>query len=154
MADRLAALYQETGRAGRDGGVADCVLFYHYADTRQLMSQINDSTGSAEQKENLRDGLRMIVQYCMNRTDCRRRQVLQYFGEDFPAEECHKTCDNCQSPKELEVRDITDLARAAVHIAKGVQGDSKGVTMLHALDIFRGQKPARVRNSGALSSLS
>lgn len=115
------------------------------------MSQINDSTGSAEQKENLRDGLRMIVQYCMNRTDCRRRQVLQYFGEDFPAEECHKTCDNCQSPKELEVRDITDLARAAVHIAKGVQGDPKGVTMLHALDIFRGQKPARVR---ALSSLA
>lgn len=81
----------------------------------------------------------------MNDTDCRRVQVLRYFGDNvFTKEDCHKTCDNCLSAKNVEKRDVTELAQDVVRLVKDLQ-NQKGVTMLHAVDVFRGSKNQKVR---------
>lgn len=134
---------QETGRAGRDGMNSVCVLYYSYADTKLLMRLIDEGDGTYEQKEHNRANLRRVVQFCMNKTDCRRTQVLAYFGEQFPKEQCHKTCDNCMSPKDVVMKDVGELASAAVRIVSAIERD-KGVTMLYAIDVFRGSKIQKV----------
>ncbi|GEM12874.1 bloom syndrome protein [Rhodotorula toruloides] len=124
-----------------------CVLYYAYADTKLIMRLIDEGDGTPEQKDHNRANLRRVVQYCMNETDCRRSQVLHYFGEQFPREQCHKTCDNCLAPKNVEHRDITDLAKDATQLVKAIQKD-KGVTMLYAIDVFRGSKTQKIAGAG------
>lgn len=119
-------------------------MFYAYADTKLIMRLIDEGEGTPEQKEHNRANVRRVVQYCVNETDCRRSQVLQYFGEQFPRELCHKTCDNCLAPKNTDTRDVVDLAKSAVQLVRDLQHD-KGITMLYAIDVFRGSKTAKVR---------
>lgn len=119
------------------------MLFYSYADTKLIYRLIDEGEGTREQKETNKANVKRMVQYCMNTTDCRRKQVLSYFGEnDFDEGECHKTCDNCLRGTAVEKRDVTDLAKQAIALVKGMGGAN--VTMLHAIDVFRGSRTKKV----------
>ncbi|SCZ90878.1 BZ3500_MvSof-1268-A1-R1_Chr1-3g02341 [Microbotryum saponariae] len=139
---------QETGRAGRDGVTSTCILFFAYGDTKLINRLIDEGEGTVEQKENNRANVRRVVQYCMNETDCRRVQVLRYFGDnDFTAEMCHKTCDNCLAARNVEKRDVTEIAQDAIRLVQSIERE-KGVTMLYAIDVFRGSKIAKITAKG------
>lgn len=144
---------QETGRAGRDGKTSVCVLYFAYGDTKLIYRLIDDGDGTREQKENNRSNVRRVVQYCMNLTDCRRTQVLGYFGEQFSKDDCHKTCDNCMQVHQVEQRDVSDFAKDAIRLVQSMERD-KGVTMLYAIDVFRGSKGAKVGSSLSLLAFS
>jgi ATP-dependent DNA helicase RecQ len=89
--------YQETGRAGRDGLPSECLLLFSAGDIAKYSHFINDKP---EQEQMVtREQLRRIASYAET-TECRRRVLLRYFGEEMEIQNCGN-CDNCLTPREL-----------------------------------------------------
>lgn len=142
----LEGYYQETGRSGRDGNRSGCYLYYGYQDTSAIRRMIDEGEGSWAQKDRQREMLRNVVQFCENRSDCRRVQILNYFNEPFDSDDCDLGCDNCNSKGVFETRDFTDHAIKAIQLVKAVEDHS--VTLLHCVDVFRRAKSKKISELG------
>jgi ATP-dependent DNA helicase RecQ len=106
--------YQEIGRAGRDGLSAHCLLLYSYSDVAKLNYFIDQKTGT--EKRVAIQHLDAIVRYAEDETGCRRRPLLNYFGESVSAETC-SNCDNCTSAP-TPLTDITIYAQKFLSCVK------------------------------------
>ena len=92
----LEGYYQETGRAGRDGGEGICIAFYAYKDLQKL-EKFMEGKPVAEQDIG-RQLLQETAAYAESSV-CRRKMLLHYFGEEYDKDNC-QNCDNCLHPKE------------------------------------------------------
>jgi ATP-dependent DNA helicase RecQ len=93
----IEGYYQETGRAGRDGGEGHCLAFYAYKDIEKLEKFLVGKP-IAEQEVG-KQLLHEMVSYSESAV-CRRKMLLDYFGESYDEANCGKECDNCSNPKE------------------------------------------------------
>ena len=94
----MEGYYQETGRAGRDGGEGVCIAFYAQKDVEKLAKFMKDKP--VAEREIGTQILKEVIDYAESGV-CRRKQILHYFGENFNETGCNCMCDNCKKPKKL-----------------------------------------------------
>jgi bloom syndrome protein len=170
MPKSLEGYYQETGRAGRDAERSGCYMLYNYSDASRYRKMIFKGEGDADQKARQNAMLGAVVQFCENRIDCRREQVLRYFNENFDSRLCDGGCDNClRQPGTLRKVDMSEYANKAVQLVRGIYrqwgidltarrqtgaGMDKGVTMIQLLQVFNGRLKSKRPDDEAWRSLS
>jgi ATP-dependent DNA helicase RecQ len=140
----IEGYYQETGRAGRDGLPADCLLLFSAGDIAKQLHFLDEITDEREQQV-ARSQLRQIVHYAES-AGCRRTELLGYFGETFPLDRCG-ACDNCLEPR--ETYDGTVVAQKFLScVYRILQNSGFSVGLNHIVEVLTGADTDKIRRWG------
>lgn len=136
----IEGYYQETGRAGRDSLPGDCLLLFNGGDAAKQTHFIEEITDEHE-KNVARAQLRQIMHYAES-AGCRRSELLEYFGETFPSNNCG-ACDNCLEPR--ETYDGTIVAQKFLSCIYRIRQTGRfGVGLNHIIEVLTGADTEKI----------
>ncbi len=130
--------YQETGRGGRDGLIGRCIAFYAYKDILKLEKFLKDKPLS--ERELSAQLMEEVVAYTET-SQCRRKFLLHYFGEDYGRDSCDKMCDNCKRPKEQ--MEVGEKLRQAISVVQDLN-ENYGIKFL--VEYLTGRNTQEMKN--------
>ncbi|NTV67825.1 MAG: DNA helicase RecQ [Chlorobaculum sp.] len=136
----IESYYQETGRAGRDGEAARCILLFAQADIPKVRFFIDAMQDEAERQRSL-DSLSKVIAFA-SATACRRRMLLDYFAETYPRDNC-ASCDVC-----LGLHELTDCTREAQMLLSAIVRTDSRFGAAHLIDILVGSKNQKIKDFG------
>ncbi|HEY0966450.1 MAG TPA: DNA helicase RecQ [Opitutaceae bacterium] len=140
----IEGYYQETGRAGRDGLPGDCLLLFSAGDAAKQTHFIDEMTNEHERNV-ARAQLRKMTHYGES-AGCRRAELLGYFGETFPLDNCG-ACDNCLEPR--ETYDGTIAAQKFLSCVYRIRQASRfGCGANHVIEVLTGADTDKIRRWG------
>lgn len=133
--------YQESGRAGRDGEEARCIMLFRLGDMfKQSTMVFTEQTGLQK--------LYSMVAYCLDRSTCRREMIAQHFLDTWETIPCNSMCDNCTRDDSIAKGDVGDAARAAVQILEQAGRREQRVTGLKLVEAVQGRGASNLKLAG------
>ena len=133
--------YQESGRAGRDGQEARCIMLFRLGDMfKQSTMVFTEQTGLQK--------LYSMVAYCLDRSTCRREMIAQHFLDTWETIPCNGMCDNCTREDEAAKGEVGDAARAAVGILEQAARREQRVTGLKLVEAVQGKGANNLKLAG------
>ena len=135
MPKSLEGYYQETGRAGRDGGEGQCIAFFSDKDMQKLRKYMQ---GKPVSEKDINEELLRETEAYAESAVCRRKSLLHYFGETYAEDNC-KNCDNCLNPKkQVEAKDsLCAVIETIIAVKENFKSD-------HIIDVLLGKETSEV----------